>query len=310
MAAATRKEQTRIRELIKSGERQVVEFKLSLSSRKPQKICKEIAAFLTTGAGTIFIGVSDDRQIIGLDNPSVDIGKIENWAYEFISPVASFEAYPLLIDGKNIVVIEVKKGNSLLYAYDGRLYGRIGTSSVILKNKHIEELIRGQSLEQTIESLKANVAASYSVAVAAQSQAVSNKNSIAPGIIGQGELATMQYAQIREKLFSDLTNSPLVSGINSGIAIAQSLASVAAVSVAPAIVGQCDLATTSYSELKKRLNDDLEMLGVIQKLKGDVLVAQASAATASASAALANMRADQAIQKVEKLLIKLKSIGE
>jgi hypothetical protein len=297
------KELRRIRSFIACDERLFVEFKKELSSKKPEAICKEIAAFSTTNDGTIFVGVNDDKEILGLDNPKDVRDRIERWAYQLVSPAVKIDAYPFKIDGKTVVVVEVKKGPALFYSYDGRLYGRFGTSSSVLKTRHIEEIVRGQSLEQAIAGLQANVAS-------AQSQAILAHYATAPGIQGQGELATMQYQQIKDRIFEDLASSSMIAAINSGIAIAQSLASIAQASTAPAIVGQGDLATTNYSELKKCLNDDLEMLGVIQKLKGDVLVAQANAATASASAALANMRADQAIEKVEKLLIKLKSIGE
>jgi len=293
----------RIRSIIDCNEGLFVEFKADLSRRKPEAICKEIAAFSTTNDGTILIGISDDKSILGLQNPVEVRDKIERWAHAFVSPAPLFDAYPFTIEDKKIVVIEVKKGPALLYSYDGKLYGRFGTSSNILKTHHIEELIRGQSLEQAIEGLKSNVAVAQSTAILAQ-------YSTAPAIQGQGDLATMQYGQVRDKILADLASSPMMAAINSGIAVAQSLASIAQASPAPGIFGQGDLATINYSDLLERLNSDIALMNVVQQLKSDILAAQSTAWAASASANLANARAEQAISKIEKLMTDLRQLTE
>jgi hypothetical protein len=295
------KELRRIRSTIACDERLFVEFKKELSSKKPEAICKEIAAFSTTNDGTIFVGVSNDKEVLGLENPKDVRDRIERWAYELVSPAVKIDAYPFKIDGKTVVVVEVKKGPALFYSYDGRLYGRFGTSSSVLKTHHIEEIVRGQSLEQAIAGLQANVAS-------AQSQAILAHYATAPGIQGQGELATMQYQQIKDRIFEDLASSSMIAAINSGIAIAQSLASIAQASTATAIVGQGDLATTNYADLLARIDSDIATLTVIRALRMDVSSANASAAAASASAALATARAEQAIQKVDQLVRTLQSI--
>ncbi|MFN3726838.1 MAG: helix-turn-helix domain-containing protein [Allosphingosinicella sp.] len=52
--------------LIAGGESLTLELKASLSSRKPEGICKEIAALATSKGGHLLVGVSDDLQVIGV----------------------------------------------------------------------------------------------------------------------------------------------------------------------------------------------------------------------------------------------------
>lgn len=65
-----------IQSIIKDGENRLVEFKSSLrfclKSKKPEKhiefsVIKNIAAFLNTNGGKVIIGVSDDNEILGLE---------------------------------------------------------------------------------------------------------------------------------------------------------------------------------------------------------------------------------------------------
>ena len=58
----------KIKELIKKGESEKVEFKPSLS--QTDKIMESISAFSNTKGGIVIIGVSDKSEVFG-----VDIGK-------------------------------------------------------------------------------------------------------------------------------------------------------------------------------------------------------------------------------------------
>lgn len=119
---------------------------VELKSVFNETIEKEIVAFLNTHDGSIYIGISDDGSIIGvndIENTMRDIAdiittKILPNPQEFISTKAIFE------QNKMVIVIEVKKGTSLYYIKRyGRsatgCYVRIGTSCRSMTEKQIEK---------------------------------------------------------------------------------------------------------------------------------------------------------------------------
>ena len=52
---------------IKDGEGESIEFKVAIT-KDAEQISKEIAAFATSGGGSLFIGVEDNGHIRGLGN--------------------------------------------------------------------------------------------------------------------------------------------------------------------------------------------------------------------------------------------------
>ncbi len=133
---------------------------------------KEVVAFLNTNDGVIYIGIDDDGTIVGVEQvdkvmkniADVIADKILPNAQEFISPVAKY------IDGKMIVEVNIKKGNSLYYI---KKYGRsstgcfirIGTSSRRMTEEQIEREYKKKTISmlQIIEipSTRKNLKFSY-----------------------------------------------------------------------------------------------------------------------------------------------------
>ena len=60
-----REEMNNLLNLIHNGENESVEFKGSL--RLKEEICQTVSAFSNASGGSIFIGVLDDKTIIGVD---------------------------------------------------------------------------------------------------------------------------------------------------------------------------------------------------------------------------------------------------
>ena len=80
-------------------------------------IRKEIVAFANTGGGTIYIGVEDSGEIIGLDNSDEVMLAVLNSARDSVRPdIMSFINGKILeIDGKKIVQIDIQKGPDCPY---------------------------------------------------------------------------------------------------------------------------------------------------------------------------------------------------
>ena len=103
-----------------------LEYKEKISNSLP----KEIVSFLNSEGGTILIGVNKKNDLVGIIN--ID---------ECVSFVKQFHE---IIDGKNIIKIEVKKGNQLFYIKKYGLsemgcYIRIGSSCKSLTPEEIKE---------------------------------------------------------------------------------------------------------------------------------------------------------------------------
>lgn len=120
----------KIKQLLASGESKTVEFKSTLRyclrENKPQKYVehsaiKNLAAFLNSEGGTLFIGVDDDGNILGLENTDFASFKGDNKKDEFVKHfdnliqnyfgndmVHKFKVEFEVIDGKTIALIHIK----------------------------------------------------------------------------------------------------------------------------------------------------------------------------------------------------------
>ena len=86
-------------------------------------ISKEIVAFLNSYDGKIYIGITSKREVVGAtienDKDKLDelLRKVSDIITDQISPscVELVEIKHIVIDNKDIVEIDVKKGNELYY---------------------------------------------------------------------------------------------------------------------------------------------------------------------------------------------------
>ena len=121
------------------------DFKVALEIKKPKSWLKSVSAFSNGIGGTLFFGVSDDREPIGLSDVQKDAEAISRLIKERITPLPQFILKPLQEDGKNLLALEVSSGRSTPYYYkaDGVMeaYIRVGNESVIAPDYIVNELI-------------------------------------------------------------------------------------------------------------------------------------------------------------------------
>ena len=152
----------KILESVEKHESEILELKPSLSQTK--NIIETVSAFSNTKGGSIIIGADDKGNIIGVDVGEKTIeglaNKIKQNTDTHIYPSISVEK----IDGKNIIVVEVKESKSKpVFAFD-RVYKRVGKSNhrissdeirkMALEGKKIywdEQICEGASLEDIDE---------------------------------------------------------------------------------------------------------------------------------------------------------------
>lgn len=132
-----------------------------------EDIKKEVIAFANSGGGTLYIGIRDDGEIIGVEKTNEEMLKINNMIRDSIKPdVTMFVHYDTdEQDGKKIIVINVQRGTERPYYIAKKglrpegVYIRQGTSSVPATDTAIRHMIKetdGDSFEE-MRSLEQNL---------------------------------------------------------------------------------------------------------------------------------------------------------
>ena len=114
------------------------------------EIRQEILAFANCSGGTIYIGVRDNGEVIGIENPDEVNLKISNSCRDAIKPdITMFLSYENLdIDGKKVLAVHVQRGTSRPY-YIGEkglkpsgVYVRQGTAKAPASDAAIRQMIK------------------------------------------------------------------------------------------------------------------------------------------------------------------------
>lgn len=126
-----------------------------------EDIRKEIIAFANTNGGKLYIGVCDDGEVTGVDDPDGVSLQVSNSCRDAIMPdITMFTAYRILHeDGKNIVEISVQRGTARPYYLANKglkssgVFVRQGTSSVPASDQAIRQMIK-ETDGDTFESMR------------------------------------------------------------------------------------------------------------------------------------------------------------
>lgn len=120
-----------------------IEFK----SEFTEEIYKEIIAFANTDGGTVYVGIDDNGNAVGLDNPDKEYTRITNGIRDAIMPdVTMFVRFS--IDNKKVVRITVSEGTNKPYYLRSKglkpsgVYVRQGTSSAPASSEQIRKMIK------------------------------------------------------------------------------------------------------------------------------------------------------------------------
>ena len=138
-----------IKELI--GEATEYDKKLALEEKKPKSWCKSVSAFANTFGGALIYGISNDGQVVGLNDPEGDAEKISEMIKSRLTPIPEFKLrFHKTDDGKILVILEVYKGDETPYYYSGdgvlEAYVRIGNESVKATATELKRLVlRGKN---------------------------------------------------------------------------------------------------------------------------------------------------------------------
>ena len=114
--------------------------KLEYKSEITNNFLKTVSAYANFGTGSIKFGITDNGEIIGIDNPERACLDIENKLNDSIVPKPDFR---LSIDKKNNAIeLIVYEGRYKPYLYKGKAYRRSDTSTVEVDRVELLRLTR------------------------------------------------------------------------------------------------------------------------------------------------------------------------
>ena len=106
---------------------------------------KSVSAFANTAGGSLFFGVDNSHNVVGLADPQKDAEEISRLIKERISPVPRFILTAEQEYGKAVLVLSIPKGTHTPYYYkaDGirEAYIRLGDESIVAPDHILHELI-------------------------------------------------------------------------------------------------------------------------------------------------------------------------
>ncbi len=131
---------------MKFKESETVELKLIVTD----VIKKEIVAFANSEGGTIYIGVSDDGEVVGIEDSDKSGLQVSNMVHDNIKPdLSMFVSYRTLnFDGKEVLSIDVERVTNRPYYLANKglrpegVYIRHGFSSIPASDSTIRNMIK------------------------------------------------------------------------------------------------------------------------------------------------------------------------
>ncbi|MBS3952432.1 MAG: putative DNA binding domain-containing protein [Methylomicrobium sp.] len=137
---------TLIADLLAQSEGKTLEFKRDLSSPKP--LLKTLVAFANSAGGRLVVGVSDDKHIIGVDDPLSEEERLCNLIADNISPRLVPNIELATVDAKTLLVVEVFPSNSRPHflrkeGAETGVFVRLGSTNRQADRQLIDELRRG-----------------------------------------------------------------------------------------------------------------------------------------------------------------------
>jgi ATP-dependent DNA helicase RecG len=135
------KEEKVIKDLIKKGESEQVEFCENLNE---ELVAKTVSSFLNAEGGQLLLGIKNNGDIKGIKDANQTKENLRKYLLNNIVPEAPVTISLEVIDDKEILMAEVWGGSKKPYIFSGSIYYRRGDKTVQATSKEISELIHSR----------------------------------------------------------------------------------------------------------------------------------------------------------------------
>lgn len=128
-----------------TGEATEYDKKVELEEKDPRSWLKSVSAFANGIGGSLIFGIADKtNEVVGLDDAERDSEKISRFLRDRMDPIPTFVLRFATVDGKKLIILEVRPGSETPYYYVGKnertAYQRVGNESVICDAAKLREL--------------------------------------------------------------------------------------------------------------------------------------------------------------------------
>ena len=127
------------------GEATAYDKKQQIEAKRPKSWLKSVSAFANGEGGTLIFGISDDDQIVGLENAEQDAELISEAIKTKLDPIPTIQLEFQEIDGKKLILLHIASGDETPYYYIGDkqriAFTRIGNESVVADRIQLRNLV-------------------------------------------------------------------------------------------------------------------------------------------------------------------------
>lgn len=123
-------------EIIEAGETEILEFKGGWPG-SATRVAKELVAFANTWGGVLIFGISDDREVIGVEDVDEVKNRVTGVAHQNIDPSLDVNIETRTVDDEEIVLVKVPRGPDQPYSTEEKVYRRKGPTSVAISGSEI-----------------------------------------------------------------------------------------------------------------------------------------------------------------------------
>lgn len=101
-------DKSKLREIVQNGESSSIEFKAEISDT--EKLAKEIVSLLNLKGGTVLIGVSDEGEIVGIQDEKTLKETVMNTCRDSVNPSIIPFYEKIVLDDKTVIVLTIPPG--------------------------------------------------------------------------------------------------------------------------------------------------------------------------------------------------------
>ena len=135
----------KIQKLLSLGEGPRVEFKTHL--RATDAIGREVCGFLNARGGFVVCGISDKGDVIGIEISDGQLADFERRLHDHVSPKSLISIQRQSLADKQVIVIEVPKGQDTPYSYRNVIYLRVGERSKPADAATVRDMVLSAAIE-------------------------------------------------------------------------------------------------------------------------------------------------------------------